>query len=261
MANAKHTIWLVPVFLISAHVCHATLILTACAPDRVVLAADGLMLKPGGNPPSVQGCKIIQGADNCFFAISGEQDDASIKYDLVPMARSNCQRDGSIIQRANDFEKRALPEVRRAWNQVKAHQPEAYALMKKAGQARVSVVFASGPPFTVVIVQYVENALGDMVIDNSIVNTGNFVSQTSYQRVGASENVEVYQRQHPEIGYLDDVEFLRRLLIGTIQLEGNQKRIGPPIAILELSSDGAKWIEQGSCSRIIKANKAKKVTR
>jgi len=70
--------------------------------------------------------------------------------------------------------KTALPEVRRAWNHIKAHELATYTLMKRSGSARVSVVFAGGPPFTVAIVQYVEDSSGRMVIDNSMIDVSNF---------------------------------------------------------------------------------------
>jgi hypothetical protein len=225
----------------------ATVILTACSADGVVIAADGLSLKPGGTPPFVKGCKIRQGADSCFFAISGVQDIAVIRYDLVPMATRACKSDGSIVERAKAFQIAALPEVQRAWRRIVAHEPDAYALMTRSSPARVDVVFVGGPPFTVAIVGYVEDSLGRMTIDNSTIDVSNFASKPAYRTVGASENVEVYQKQHREIERLNDVGFLRNLLLGAIQLEGNPKRIGPPIAILEIGGNGAKWIEQGAC--------------
>jgi hypothetical protein len=243
-------LWLFLLFFVGHSSCSATLVLTACSRDGVIIAADGLSLKPGGNPPTVQSCKIMQGTDSCFFSIVGVQDINSIHYDLVPIARRFCRGNGSIVERAKAFEKNTLPEIRRAWNHIKAHEPAAYALMKRSGSARVSVVFAGGPPFTVVIVQYVEDFSGNMTIDNSMIDVSNLASQTAYETVGASENVEVYQRQHPEIGRLNDADFLRSLLLGTIQLEHDPKRIGSPIAILEVKNTGASWIEQGACPKI-----------
>jgi hypothetical protein len=238
-------------FLLGSSLCHATLILTACSPTRIIIAADGLSLKPGAIPPSVPGCKIMQGADSCFFSIAGIQDIKSINCDLVPLAKRACRGNGSIIERANIFEQSALPEVQRAWQHIRAHEPEAYALMKRSGQAHVDVVFASGrSPLTVAIVQYVENASGNMVIDKRTNDISSFVRPPAYKEVGASENADIYHRQHPEIGQLDDIDFLRSMLVGAIGLETLPKRIGPPIAILQIDINGAKWIEQGACAKI-----------
>jgi len=237
-------------FFAGPSICNATLVLTACSRDGVILAADGLMLRPGANPPSMQGCKIRQGTDNCFFSIAGLQDMLSIHYDLVPMADHACRGNGTIVERAKTFEKTALSEVQRAWDQIKVHDAASYALMKRSGSARVSVVFAGGLPFTVAIVQYIDDSSGRMVIDKSLIDVSNSASQSAYETVGASENVEVYQRQHREIERLNDAGFLRALLLGAIQLEGNPKRIGQPIAILEINSTGARWIEQGACAKI-----------
>jgi len=247
---SAHVPWLF-LFLIGPAVCNATLVLTACSPNGVVIAADGLTLKPDANPPSTaEACKIMRGTDTCFFSIVGVQDIRSIDYDLVPMADHACKGNGSMVERAKAFEKIALPEVQRAWSYIKAHEPASYALMRRSGPASVCVVFAGGPPFTVVIVQYVEDASGRMTIDKSIIDVSNFASESAYENVGVSENVELYQRQHREIEKLNDAGFLRGLLLGAIQLEGKPKRIGPPIAILEINGNGPKWIQRGACAEI-----------
>lgn len=230
--------------------CRATLILTACSGEGIVIAADGLLLKPGGDPPFITGCKITEGTDDCFFAVSGVQDIHSIHYDLVPMSINACRERGSIADRAGAFEKAALPEVRRAWQHIKAHEPITYSLMRRSGPARVTVVFAGDHPFTVAIVQYTENSSGNMDIDNQVVDIGSLVSNPAYERIGASDNVETYHRQHPEIDKLDDVGFLRSMLLGTIQLETEPKRMGPPIAILRIDDKGARWIDKGACGEI-----------
>jgi hypothetical protein len=253
-----HVLWCILLFFAGPSLCHATIILTGCGADRVILAADGLSLSPGRNPPFRESCKIVQGSDRCFFAISGVQDIKDINYDLVPRAVHACKSRGSIVQRADVFEKDNLSEVRRAWNHIRAHEPAAYALMRRSGPARISAVFAGGPPFTIAIVQYVEDSSGNMSIDNSIVDVGNFAKQTAFETVGAGENVKVYQSQHREIGFLSDEDFLRRLLLGAIQLEVEPKRIGPPIAILEINATGAKWIEKGACAEIRHTTKQQK---
>ena len=145
---SAHIKWLVLLFFIHPSVCHATLIVTACAPDRVIIAADGLMLKPGQTPPSAQGCKIIQGTDTCFISIAGFPTNANIHFDMWSIASRSCRGSGSIIERAKTFQN------------------------------------------------------------------------------------------------------LHRLLLGAIALEADPKKIGPPIAILEISGNGAKWIERGACAEI-----------
>lgn len=246
---SAYVLWLFLLF-IGSYTCNATLILTACSRDGVTVVADGLVLKPGGNPPSLKGCKIMQGTDDCFFSVAGVQDIRSIHYNLVPMADHACKSSRSLVERAKTFQETALPEVQRAWKYIKMHEPAAYTLMKRSGSARVSVVFSGGPPFTVAIVQFVEDSSGNMTVDNPMIDVSNPTSQTAYESVGASENVEVYSRQHPEIERLDDAGFLRGLLLGAIQLEREPKRIGPPVAILEINRTGARWVEQGACAEI-----------
>lgn len=243
-------LWLLLIF-VTPNVCRATILVTNCSADRVVVGADGLSLHPEDTQhPTFKSCKIVQSGNDCFFAISGLQNYKAINYDLVPLARRACRGPGSVIERANTFKKVALPEIQRAWINTRKNNPRTYALLKRYGPARLSVVFAEGPPFTVIIVQFVEDSNGKMMPENSIVDACNFASHSVFRALGERQNVEAYQRQHPEIENLDDVAFVRSLLLGAIELEGFPKVIGPPVAILEITSSGARWIEQGACAEI-----------
>jgi hypothetical protein len=250
---SAHIKWLLLLFFIDPSICHATLILTACATDRVIVAADGLALKPGQTPSSMQICKIRQGTDSCFISIAGFPSNAEINYDLWIVARRACKGSGSIVERAKTFENNALPEVRRAWKYIKVSEPAAYAALKKIsvdGRGHMDVVFAGGPPYTVVIVHFIEDASGSMTIGDPTISVPNLTGQTAIAEVGVTEDAAGYRRYHPEVTKLETRNFLRSVLLGAIQLEGDPKRIGPPIAILEIRATGAKWIEQGACANI-----------
>jgi len=241
----------------------ATILLTACSNDAVILAADGLQLHPTDHTYS-EGCKIIQGSGDCFFAISGMQDNKSIRYNLVPLAKRTCQGAGSLPERSARFQKLARPEIQRAWKYVKAHDPTTYAFIKAKGPNRISVVFVGGPPFTVAIIEFVEDAQGNMAPSpNPILDIGRFGKQPSYKEVG-SVDVEVYHRKHPEIDKLDDLNFVRSLLLGAISVEQEKTvpvhEIGQPVAILKIDTKGASWVVQGKCEAIHTTQK-KPITR
>lgn len=242
------------IVLFSSHVGESTIVLTACSGNGIILAADGLSLQPDANPPTAfPSCKIIQGADSCFFAISGMQDKKSIHYDLVPIAKRACRSNGSISSRARLFQKTALPEIERAWSQAKVNDPRSYAIMKAKGGNRVSVAFVGGPPFVVAIAEFIENTSGHMIPQQLKIDLGDAIHQTAFEGFG-NDNFETYQRQHPEIGSLDDSAFVRTLLLGAISIE-NQKppgtrEIGQPVAILAIDDKGPHWIEQGKCAAV-----------
>jgi hypothetical protein len=230
----------------------ATILLTACSNDGVVLAADGLSLQP-----AIHGffgsCKIVQGASDCFFAISGMQDKKSIHYDLVPIARRACRGNGSLFDRSQVFQKMALPEIRRAWRDMKANDPNTYAFIEGKGPNRIDVVFVGGPPFTVAIVQFVEDERGNMIPEKPILDVGHYGGAPMRELVG-SNNGLIYLRRHPEIDHLGDVQFVRALLLGAIDVEREKTtpvhEIGQPVAILKLDVNGASWVEQGRCEAI-----------
>ncbi len=247
-----HVLWFLLLFFGGRSTCHATLILSACAPDRIIVAADGLELRPEQVPSSAPICKIRQGAANCFVSIAGFPSNPGINYDLWSIARRACKENGPILERTNTFAKNALPEVRRAWKHIKAVEPTVYAALKKSfdGRAHMQVVFASGPPFTVIVVSFDEGASGNMIIGDPTISVADFASRTAIREVGVSEDAAAYRRQHPEAEKLETANFLRTVLLGAIELEGEPKRIGPLIAILEISNNGAKWIERGACAEI-----------
>src|SRR5215469_15321518 len=181
---ARHMLGLL-IILFSSQVGESTIVLTACSGNGVILAADGLSLRPDANPPAAfPSCKIIQGADSCFFAIAGMQDYKSIHYDLLPIAKRACRSKGSIPSRATLFQDLATPEIERAWSQARSNQPRTYAIMKTKGGNRISVAFVGAAPFVVVIAEFVENASGHMVPQKLKIDQGDFVHQTAFKVFG-----------------------------------------------------------------------------
>jgi hypothetical protein len=181
------------------------------------------------------------------------QDKKSIHYDLVPIAKRACRSKGSIPSRARLFQKLATPEIERAWSQARGSDPRTYTIMKAKGGNRVSVAFVGGPAFVVAIAEFIENASGHMIPQKPKIDQGDAIHQTAFEAFG-NDKYETYQRQHPEIGSLDDAAFVRALLLGAISVE-NQKppgtrEIGQPVAILAIDDKGPHWIEQGKCAAI-----------
>ena len=118
----------------------------------------------------------------------------------------------------------------------------------------MSVVFAGANPFTVVIVQFIEDAQGNMVNSKPIIDIGNFVNQPRYEEVGSYSGADAYQSRYPEVVYLDDLGFVRSRLEGAISSEQEKpsqlREIGPPIAILRINQTGAFWESRGLCEKI-----------
>jgi hypothetical protein len=232
--------------------CYATLIITVWSPTKILIGADGLLVHPDLREPYQRGCKIRQATSDCFFSIAGVQDDRSSGYDLVPLAAKACQGNGSIMQRAEDFKSAALPEVRREWISIKRHNPKSYALSTQYGPAHLAVVFFGGRPLSLVIVQFVEDSKGQMVPDESVVRSQAFGMRTERDEVGEYLNIDAYRKMHPEVDRLDDVFWVPTLISKAIDLEESEKikRIGAPIAVLEITSAGPRWVEQGDCQSI-----------
>src|ERR1035438_7257504 len=213
---APYTLGLL-IILFTPHICGATIVLTACSPDGIILATDGMSLRPKGHPPTITKCKIVQSGD-CFFAISGMQDNSSLHYDLVPIAKRACQAKGTIPERATIFQNEARTEIQRAWDVIRKYDPVTTAVIRQAGPNSVAVAFAGGPPFVIAYVQFVEDDHGNMGIVPMHVDESNFASSPKYFQFG-NANGQTYYQQHPEIKELGDLGFIREMLSGAIKIE------------------------------------------
>ncbi len=197
-------------------------------------------------------CKIRQATNDCFFSIAGAQDFKKIHYDLVPLAAAACQGTGSISERAEHFKKAALPEIRRSWVYIKKREPKGYALMKQNGPAHLAVVFAGVHPLVLVIVQFIEDSQGQMIPDELIVKDQTVSHKTEITVVGEYQKIDAYRNEHHELDQLDDVLWVPAVLSKATDLEQPEsiKRIGPPIAVLEITNTGTRWIQQGECQNL-----------
>jgi hypothetical protein len=60
-------LWLLLIF-VTPNVCRATILVTNCSADRVVVGADGLSLHPEDTQhPTFKSCKIVQSGNDCFL--------------------------------------------------------------------------------------------------------------------------------------------------------------------------------------------------
>jgi len=253
-----HIAWVV-LFLLGPLHCDATVVLSACSADRVVVAADGLSIAPVGNTPTSATCKIRQASDDCFFAViglkdfNGKNNGVPVSFDVPQMAAKACKGSGTIKERAISFQESSLPKVRSALKLIKERAPDFYAMLTPPGKPwSLYVVFAGGTPLTVAYVGYIEDANGNVIADvpGRHICAPRIVDNPEYYTIGQTDNVLAFWNNPPDAGGPDAPEFLRRQIQNAIRLEQIPPRIGPPIAVLAIDRYGPKWIQQGACPDI-----------
>jgi hypothetical protein len=242
--------------LMVAPIAGATIIVASCSAGKVIIGADGLTHTPDDPQPWTNTCKVHQGSADCFFAIAGGTDSRVNSYDLLPLARRACGEHGSLAERTERFKNWALPEIQRNWTFIKTdpRTKKSYNLIKSWGGNRVTAVFAGGPPFKVVVQEFVENSAGDMVAEEAKVDScdGSTAHAAGYDLKG-------YLQEHPVNHGPGTAEFVKESLLGAIENEAATKpaesrSIGFPIAVAEIDSGGSRWLEQGTCPAL--ANKS-----
>ena len=200
-----HIAGLALLFAVSSR-CSATVILTSCSANRVVVAADSLKLEVATaiSPGTV--CKIQQGANDCF-AIDGApsysaNDHSGWKYhyDLVPMAEEACRQSGTIGQRAERFGKAAFPAIRTALPIIRS-QPHISALVGRPFV--LYVAFFGGNPLTLASVEFVEDGSGTIPPPKTTVCAANLTTSSDIGEYGYYLTANKYGREHPELNSLD----------------------------------------------------------
>lgn len=232
----------------------ATIIVASCSSDSAIIGADGLTHTPDDPETSTNTCKVHQGAKDCFFALAGSTDSRVTNYDLVPIARRACSEHGLLAERVQKFKNWALPEIQRNWTFIKTdpRAEKSYSLIKSWGGNRVTAVFVGGPPFRVVVLEFVENSVGDMIAEEAQVDSCD--NRTAH---AAGYDLKSYLQEHPVTNPPGTAGFVKESLSGVIGNEeakkpAEQRNIGFPIAIGEIDSGGSRWVEQGLCPALEK---------
>jgi hypothetical protein len=226
----------------------ATAVLIAISESRVLLAADGMSIhtRKGLNPTTSHHCKIDQSGDY-FFIVVGVEDYPGTGLNIPTLARQAFRGPGDLSRQVGRFEKAANGPIIETLRYIKKNDTNLYALMSAGSGPRISVVFAGKfkGGLGVVVLEYVE-AGGAFKENPPKVTLGG--TAPVYQEIGDVAAIDAYM-QNRDLRNMDDVDWFRRLLgveIASQPIVGLQK-VGPPVSILEISSIGARWIDQGAC--------------
>jgi hypothetical protein len=227
--------------------CFATTIVAVMARTHLFIGADSMLVRLDGNGKrQVHSICKIHVVGSCYYATSGVTL-PSMKFDFTTLAGKACRSPGTLIQKASLYQKMALPIVRRMFS----HDKEVPLLRGKY----ISVLFGAienGYP-TLIYVDYRQDrqrrivpSRQDLRGSDLIGNMGAMIS------VGINETIEKYSSENPSTFLAGDaaakVVYLLNLEFANEQNKAlDQRFMGPPFSIVELSGMGVRWLSKGMC--------------
>jgi hypothetical protein len=229
----------------------ATAVLIVVSSSRVLLAADGMSIQTRArlSPASERHCKIDQVGD-AFLIVVGLENYDDTGLNIPSLARKAFSGRGDLSIQIGRFEKAANGQIIATLTYIKKNDPGLYAILSAGSGPPISVFFAGKikGALSVVALEYVE-AGGVFKEKPPTVTLGS--ADPVYQDVGDVGAIDEYLKNH-HVGNLDDVAWLRTMLGVEIDSQPiiGLRKVGPPISILEITGDGARWIDQGACANI-----------
>jgi hypothetical protein len=229
----------------------ATAVLIVVSRNRVLLAADGMSIqtRTGLSPAPERHCKIDQVGD-AFLIVVGVENYDDTGLNIPSLARKAFSGRGDLSIQVGRFEKAANGPIIETLRYIKKNDPRLYALLSSGSGPPISVFFAGkiNGALGVVALEYVE-AGGAFKEKQPTVTLGS--ADPVYQDVGDVGAIDEYLKNH-QLGNLDDVTWLRTMLGVEIDSQPavGLRKVGPPISILEITGDGARWIDQGTCANV-----------
>jgi len=228
-----------------------TAVLIAVSQSRILLAADGMSIHPrkGLTPAYSRSCKIRQAGDS-FLIVIGLEDDPDTGLNIPQLARRAFRPAGDLLSHIDAFEKVANKQIFQTLMYIKTRDPATYSLLSASPGPPISIVISGkiNGTLAVVILEYVE-VNGQFRENPRQVSVGSV--DPKYIEVGEVAAMQAYM-QNRDLRGMEDVTWFRTLLGVEIdsQPRTGLKKVGPPIAILEITIIGDRWVDPGACSDV-----------
>jgi hypothetical protein len=226
-----------------------TAVLIAVSQSRILLATDGMSIHPrkGLTPAYERSCKIRQAGDS-FLIVIGLEDDPETGLNIPQLARRAFKPAGDLLSHIDAFEKLANKRILQTLMHVKTSDPATYSLLSAGPGPPISIAVSGkiDGRLAVVILEYVE-ANGEFRENPRRVSIG--VADPEYIEIGDVAAMDAYMKGRDLRG-MEDITWFRTLLSVEIDSQPHigVKKVGPPVAILEITTLGKRWVELGACS-------------
>jgi hypothetical protein len=216
----------------------ATCAIVGRSPKRIILASDSKMVF--SNNTSETGCKThVYG--ELFFTLAGIPYDRSRGYDVQTLVEKGFSRPGNFRQHVRVTKGLVRRAIARELLRLKREDARQYAWAMEDGDDPLQLAlaeFENGEPQLAVL----EFKINGDVVEYSC--PGDCVGGTHAYYLGQHGAIDAFLKTNPVVD-MRDIPML-------MSLEINDKPgvVGEPINILELTSNGPRWLAGGSACQL-----------
>ena len=230
--------------------CFATTIVAMITRTHLFIGADSMMvtlLNSKGERQVGSICKVHT-VGSCYYAIAGVMAIKDKNIDFNEIAKSACLSPGSLAEKATFYQTKALPAAKRLFTYDKS-----IPFIRGKGVAVLFAAVENGFPMFIAI-EYNQNRQRRIIPSRKQVRGADLSGTYGGVIVlGSREAIDRYKTATSKTFLAGDaatkVAHLLNLEAVNDQAKPvNQRLVGAPFSILELSSSGTRWIMKGTCS-------------
>jgi hypothetical protein len=225
-----------------------TSIVAVRTPNEMVVGADSKGQLGGDRLYNIPLCKIVK-ANNLFFAISGLSHDPATSFDANAVAIQASQSEGTIHDRATEFEKLIVMPLTRALKEIRRDYPMNYNRDFVGKPALQIIFFGFERNLLVLLAREFEGRTSDSgglpyVRITKRLNCPGEACPLGEMAVylGQAEAINRFRRENPDSYAVGLVKAVRHLI--QLEIDDVPDKVGPPIDVLRITRTGAEWIER-----------------
>ena len=243
------TLLIVSTLLIAlANSARATTIVVARTTNEIVIGADSKVTDTFGNALDRHACKIRQ-VGNLFIAFEGLEIDRQTGFNVGEIASTSLQMNASASagERVSILTGFLVSGLFHELGFLKKNAPETYFKKIEGGQIFLRVIvcgFEGGRPLVFVrsfkAAPISPQQIGVSVIPDDCLDDCR--DQIATRFVGETDAIEGLPEENPGFWQKGLVDGVRRLI--ETEIATRSEYVGPPIDILRIDRNGARWIQK-----------------
>ncbi len=227
----------------------ATSVVCIRSADSIVIAADSMLAVKGGDnagKPRSE-CKIVQ-AGGMFFSMTGFVKDPARPYDAVRIVSEALKRDEDFAGSASSVAEAVKEGLRDEVAKLRAEAPELYEKFIKVEKGTLLEILLAGfeegtPKMTLLGFKQVSSPSGELAITVERVACPGSCDPQGVNAffLGDRRAIDNYLKS----GKADwrSPEKSAKLLVELV-IDAHTPNVGPPVDVLRIDKEGARWIER-----------------
>jgi hypothetical protein len=234
---------------------HGTTIVVARSTDEIVIGADSKVTDPFGNALDRRECKIRQ-VGRLFIALEGLEIDRKTGFNVPELTTAALQLRPAApaAEKISILMGYLVSGLLVELPYLKSHEPDAYFKKIAGGQLFLRIMVASfenGRPLVFVrsfrALQYNPGQIGGAVIPDDCLE--DCKGDVVVRYLGETDAIEGLPEETPNFWKAGLSTGVRNLI--ETEISARSEYVGPPIDILRIDKNGARWIQKKpECSEI-----------